>query len=214
MMDNTLLYYTNKLKRLFSKHHTSPKYIKFFHNVISNRRIVVFDTETTGLDTSNDDIIQLAAVEIVKGIPGRSFECYFATNKDLSPTQTIHNISNEQLEQKATDKKEGLSSFLDFISNDALLAHNMIYDYTILNTNLLRVGLNSINKKENPSFCSLTLTRQLCKLPSYRLGNILTSLNIEGNNSHDAMDDTRATVNLALYLKDKISVSDLITMHD
>jgi len=41
-------------------------------------------------------------------------------------------------------------------------------------------------------------------LPSYKLGNILNSLDIEGVNSHDAMDDTKATVNLALYLKDKI----------
>jgi exonuclease I len=44
----------------------------------------------------------------------------------------------------------------------------------------------------------------LCELPSYKLGNILTSLDLEGDNSHDAMDDTKATVNLALYLKDKI----------
>jgi DNA helicase-2/ATP-dependent DNA helicase PcrA len=203
-MNNTFLYYTNKIKRLFSKHHISSKYIKFFHNVITNRRIVVFDTETTGLDTSNDDIIQIAAVEIIRGVPGKSFECYFATDKDLSPTQTVHNISNEHLAQKATDKKEGLSVFLDFVGGDALLAHNMIYDYTILNTNLLRVGLDSVNKKRNPSFCSLTLTRQLCKLPSYRLGDILASLDLEGDNTHDAMDDTKATVNLALHLKKEI----------
>ncbi len=208
-MKNTLLYYKNKIRRLFSKHHISPKYIKFFHNVISNRRIVVFDTETTGLDTSNDDIIQIAAVEIIKGKPGRSVEFYFATDKDLSPTQTVHNISNEHLAQKATDKKEGLSAFVDFIGRDALLAHNMIYDYTILNTNLLRMGLNSINKQRNPSFCTLTLTRQLCKLPSYRLGDIISSLGLEVDNSHDAMDDTKATVNLALYLKDRIKLAGL-----
>jgi DNA helicase-2/ATP-dependent DNA helicase PcrA len=206
-MNNTISYYLQKLKRFFSKHHISLKYTRFFHNVITNRRIVVFDTETTGLDTSNDDIIQIAAVEIIKGKPGKSFECYFATDKDLSPTQAVHNISNEHLAQKATDKKEGLNAFLDFVANDALLAHNMIYDYTILNTNLLRLGLNSINKKRNPTFCSLTLTRQLCKLPSYRLGDIIASLGLEGDNTHDAMDDTKATVNLALYLKEKIEHS-------
>jgi len=203
-MSNTLSYYLQKLKRLFSKHHISLKYTSFFYNVIANRRIVVFDTETTGLDTSNDDIIQIAAVEIIKGKPGKSFECYFATDKDLSPTQTIHNISNEHLEQKATNKKEGLSAFLEFIANDALLAHNIRYDYSILNSNLLRVGLDTVDQEANPLFCTLTLTRQLCKLPSYKLGNILASLGLEGDNSHDAMDDTKATVNLALYLKDRI----------
>ena len=208
-MNNTISYYLKKLKRLFSKQYISLKYTRFFYNVITNERIVVFDTETTGLDTSNDDIIQIAAVEIIKGKPGKSFECYFATEKDLSPTQTIHNISNEHLEQKSTDKKEGLNAFLDFIANDALLAHNIRYDYSILNSNLLRVGLDTVDQKVNPLFCTLTLTRQLCKLPSYKLGNILASLDLEGDNSHDAMDDTKATVNLALYLKDEIKMAEL-----
>ena len=194
----------NELKLLFSGDYSNQKRMQNYYDVITTGRIVVFDTETTGLDTENDDIIQIAAVEIVKGRPGKSFECYFATDKDLSPTQTIHNISNEHLEQKATNKKEGLNAFLDFIADDALLAHNIRYDYSILNSNLLRVGLDTVDKDVNPLFCTLILTRQLCKLPSYKLGNILTSLDLEGDNSHDAMDDTKATVNLALYLKDKI----------
>jgi DNA helicase-2/ATP-dependent DNA helicase PcrA len=194
----------NELKLLFSGDYSNQKRIQNYYDVITTGRIVVFDTETTGLDTENDDIIQIAAVEIVKGRSGKSFECYFATDKDLSPTQTIHNISNEHLEQKATNKKEGLNAFLDFIADDALLAHNIRYDYSILNSNLLRVGLNMVDQEVNPLFCTLILTRQLCKLPSYKLGNILTSLGLEGDNSHDAMDDTKATVNLALYLKDKI----------
>ncbi len=202
-----IIYCINELKLLFSGDYSNQKRIQNYYDVVANGRIVVFDTETTGLDTENDDIIQIAAVEIVKGKPGKSFECYFATDKDLSPTQTIHNISNEHLEQKATNKKEGLNAFLDFIADDALLAHNIRYDYSILNSNLLRVGLNMVDQEVNPLFCTLILTRQLCKLPSYKLGNILTSLGLEGDNSHDAMDDTKATVNLALYLKNKIEKS-------
>ncbi len=206
-MNKMIIYCINELKLLFSGDYSNQKRIQNYYDVVANGRIVVFDTETTGLDTENDDIIQIAAVEIVKGKPGKSFECYFATDKDLSPTQTIHNISNEHLEQKATNKKEGLNAFLDFIADDALLAHNIRYDYSILNSNLLRVGLNMVDQEVNPLFCTLILTRQLCKLPSYKLGNILTSLGLEGDNSHDAMDDTKATVNLALYLKNKIEKS-------
>ena len=43
------------------------------------------------------------------------------------------------------------------------------------------------------------------KLLSYKLGNILKHLNIPGDNSHDAMDDIKAIVNLAIYLKNKIT---------
>lgn len=194
----------SKLRKFLSKSFFSPRYTSLFHHVITYKRIVVFDTETTGLETENDDIIQIAAVEIVEGKPGKSFECYFATDKDLSPTQTIHNISKEHLAKKATDKKQGLRAFLDFVGGDALLAHNVMYDYQILNSNLLRVALDTVDQESNLLFCTLSLTRQLCKLPSYKLGNILNSLDIEGINSHDAMDDTKATVNLALYLKNKI----------
>jgi DNA helicase-2/ATP-dependent DNA helicase PcrA len=203
-MKNILTFAVNEFKLFLSGDYSNQKRIQNYYDVITTGRIIVFDTETTGLDTENDDIIQIAAVEIVKGRPGKSFECYFATDKDLSPTQTIHNISNEHLEQKATNKKEGLNAFLDFIADDALLAHNIRYDYSILNSNLLRVGLDTVDKEVNPLFCTLILTRQLCELPSYKLGNILTSLDLEGDNSHDAMDDTKATVNLALYLKNKI----------
>ncbi len=176
---------------------------------MAHKRIVVFDTETTGLDTSNDDIIQIAAIEIINGDIGASFECFFATDKELSPTQKIHNISNEKLQQKATDKKDGLNQFLTFVSDDSLLAHNTQFDYAILNSNLLRVGLKTIDQKKTPLFCTLTLTRQLYKLPSYKLGNILKHLNIPGNNSHDALDDVKATVNLAIHLKEKIAKLDL-----
>lgn len=179
---------------------------------MAHKRIVVFDTETTGLDTSNDDIIQIAAIEIINGNIGASFECFFATDKELSPTQKIHNISNKKLKQKATDKKDGLIQFLAFVSEDSLLAHNIQFDYAILNSNLLRTGLKSIDQKITSLFCTLTLTRQMYKLPSYKLGNILKHLNITGDNSHDALDDVKATVNLAFHLKKQIE--DLNIIHE
>lgn len=209
IMKDKILYYLNKIKWLFYNHKKSPEYLQSFFDTMVHKRIVVFDTETTGLDISNDDIIQIAAVEIINGKIGNNYECYFPTEKELSPTQKIHNISNEHLKLKATVKKEGLNQFLNFLSNDALLAHNIKFDYSILNSNLLREGLKTIDQKINPIFCSLSLTRQLYKLPSYKLGSILKSLKIEGVNSHDAMDDTEATVNLAFVLKDKIETLNL-----
>ncbi len=201
-----------RIKWLFSSPKINQKYVSSFYDYMSHKRIVVFDTETTGLDTSNDDIIQIAAIEIINGNIGASFECFFATDKELSPTQKIHNISNKKLKQKATDKKDGLIQFLAFVSEDSLLAHNIQFDYAILNSNLLRTGLKSIDQKITSLFCTLTLTRQMYKLPSYKLGNILKHLNITGDNSHDALDDVKATVNLAFHLKKQIE--DLNIIHE
>jgi DNA helicase II / ATP-dependent DNA helicase PcrA len=204
-MVNITQFYFTRIKRFFQSSQIDYQYISKFEEQMTNGRIIVFDTETTGLDTSNDDIIQLAAIELINGKIGQSFECFFATDKPLSPTQTIHNISNEQLKSKSIDKKGGLGQFIDFVGKDALLAHNIQFDYSIINSNLLRTGLDSIDRKKTPLFCTLSLSRQMIKLPSYKLGRILKSLNIPGENSHDALDDVKATVNLAIYLKNQIA---------
>ena len=204
MMKSKISNFLNKVKRLFNSRKQELTCLQDFYYTISQKRIVVFDTETTGLDTLNDDIIQIAAIEINKGIVGRDFERFFATDKDLCKTKNIHNISNETLLQKATDKRKGLNDFIYFLSNDALLAHNIKYDFSILNSNLLHEGLKPVNETNNPIFCSLSLTRQLYSLSSYKLVNILKSLKIKGVNSHDALDDTKATVQLAFVLKEKI----------
>ena len=204
MMKSKIFNFLDKVKRLFNSRKHNLTCLQDFYYTISQKRIVVFDTETTGLDTLNDDIIQIAAIEINKGIVGRDFERFFATDKDLCKTKNIHNISNETLLQKATDKRKGLNDFIYFLSNDALLAHNIKYDFSILNSNLLHEGLKPVNETNNPIFCSLSLTRQLYSLSSYKLVNILKSLKIKGVNSHDALDDTKATVQLAFVLKEKI----------
>jgi DNA helicase-2/ATP-dependent DNA helicase PcrA len=203
-MKSKISNFLNKVKRLFNSRKQELTCLQDFYYTISQKRIVVFDTETTGLDTLNDDIIQIAAIEINKGIVGRDFERFFATDKDLCKTKNIHNISNETLLQKATDKRKGLNDFIYFLSNDALLAHNIKYDFSILNSNLLNEGLKPVKETNNSIFCSLSLTRQLYSLSSYKLVNILKSLKIKGVNSHDALDDTKATVQLAFVLKEKI----------
>jgi len=204
MMKSKIFNFLDKVKRLFNSRKHNLTCLQDFYITISQKRIVVFDTETTGLDTLNDDIIQIAAIEINKGIVGRDFERFFATDKDLGKTKNIHNISDESLLQKATDKRRGLNDFIYFLSNDALLAHNIKYDFSILNSNLLNEGLKPVKETNNSIFCSLSLTRQLYSLSSYKLVNILKSLKIKGVNSHDALDDTKATVQLAFVLKEKI----------
>ena len=184
-------------------------YLKKYYKIITQKRLVVFDTETTGLDAKNDDIIQIAALEIINGKIGKSFEWYFDTDKSLGSAIKVHNISKEILKSKSIDKKTGLTEFVQFLSVDALLAHNIQFDYSILNNNLLRLGLKMIEDNDR-LFCSLAITRQLYKLQSYKLGDILNSLNIEGKNSHNAKDDVEATANLALKLKNRIKKMNLV----
>lgn len=179
-------------------------YLANLSNHYHNGRVVVFDTETTGLDVLNDDIIQIAAIAVVKGVRTAQINFHFATDKSLSPTQKIHNISNEELSKKAIDKKTGLTLFTDFIGSDPIIAHNVIYDYQILNSNLAKVGLAPVYK--NKTFCTLKSSRLVFpEIKSHKLSNLIKELSLEGVNSHDALDDTTATVNLLAKILEKHS---------
>jgi DNA helicase-2/ATP-dependent DNA helicase PcrA len=167
-----------------------------FLSKFNNKRVIVFDTETTGLDTKLGDVIQIAAIEIVQGRVCRTFEVYIDTELDFSEAEKIHHISKDFLIANATDKHTALSDFIDFIDDSALIAHNLDYDYKILNSNLERTGLPAISKKHD-LYDSVEIVKRLYpKFPRYKLEYLLEKLNIKGDNSHNAMDDVKATFNL------------------
>ena len=186
------------------EHRYKQNYLDDFLFLLKNERVVVFDTETTGLDTQNDDIIQIAAIEIIQGKIGQSFEVFINTDRDLTESEKIHHITKDYLNEHAISKTEALSQFVDFIDNDILVAHNLQYDHDILNSNLQREKLSRLSVTIR-SYDSIDLSKRLYpKLPSYKLEYLLEKLGIEGVNSHNALDDVKATVNLILTFENSI----------
>ena len=195
-------YYFYKIKRFIFGNYVDKDNLINFYNHFNYDRIIVFDTETTGLDIENDDIIQIAGVEIKNGKIGNSIMFFLFTDR-LKKYKQVHNISQKIIDTNGVKPKYGLSEFLEFIKDDPIVAHNIKFDFNMLNSNLKRVGLKPIFK--NKLFCSLKMTRQVFpKLKSYKLQNILNTLKVEGVNSHDALDDTKATVNLLFKLSENI----------
>jgi len=183
----------------------SESYLETFQKQLVSKRCIVFDTETTGLDTLTDDIIQIAATEIVNGQIGESFNCYIKTTKNIAETYEIHKISKETLDKQGVDPTIGLEKFLTFIGKDStLIAHNLNYDKTILNANLKRYTDKSLNDYFFNYLDSLTVSKLLFpKLASYKLEHLLNHFQLEGENSHNAIDDVFATVNLVLFLSEQ-----------
>ena len=179
-------------------------FLDSFLENFQNKRVIVFDTETTGLDTENDDIIQIAAIEIINGKLGEIFEVYINTEKDLFKSEKIHKISKNHLNKFAINKAEALQNFVNFVNDGILVAHNLEYDLNIMNSNLYRSGLNGLSKNIK-LYDSIEITRRLYpSLVSYKLEYLLNKLNIEGKNSHNALDDVKATANLILSFENLI----------
>lgn len=182
----------------------NDSYLETFQKQLESKRCIVFDTETTGLDTLTDDIIQIAATEIINGKIGASFNCYIKTTKNIAETYDVHKISQEILDKQGVDPTVGLEEFLTFVGTDStLIAHNLNYDKTILNANLKKYMDKSLADYSFNYLDSLIVSKLLFpKLPSYKLESLLHHFKLEGENSHNAIDDVFATVNLIKFLTD------------
>ena len=112
------------------------------HRYHSGEGFVLFDTETSGLNTFHDDIIEVAGVVWQKGREPKVFQEVLNVNinKINEGAWEIHKIPQEAIE-RARQSSEVLSDFIKFCDNRPLLAHNIRFDYDILNSNLIRSGL-------------------------------------------------------------------------
>jgi len=160
-----------------------------------------FDTETTGLDPQQADIVQLAAVS-----PNLSttteLNLYCQTSQSLADTTQIHGITPQLLAEQGQPIADQLTRFLQFAEQRALIAHNLAFDHAMLSQQLRQHAPEQFDVYlAHERFCSLQLTQQLFPdLDSYALGALLQQFGLEGVNSHDARDDVIAGMHLMQYL--------------
>jgi len=180
-------------------------YLEEFRRCILRERVVVFDTETTGLNRQEDEIIQIAAVEYVAGVRGQTFEVYINTPHELGDSEDIHKISREMLVAQGVSSREGLSAFSDFISDSVLVAHNLAFDIAMVKAGFARHGV-SHDILQNPMFDTLDLSRRVyADLNSFKLVDLIESLHLVGCNTHNAMDDVMVTGELMMHLVENSS---------
>lgn len=165
-------------------------------------KLVLFDTETTGLFFRRDEIIEFAAVtvELVDGVPKltRQYDELVA----LSPggfvppkIQELTGISTQDLRERGLSKERICRDIAELISgNTLLLAYNAHFDLSFLFYLLLRSGDPSILKGKD-KLDLLTVYKDRHSYP-HRLSNAIAQYGLSGKvvNSHRAIDDVMATL--------------------
>ncbi|MFQ5355379.1 MAG: DNA polymerase III subunit epsilon [Mariprofundaceae bacterium] len=112
-------------------------------------RLVVLDTETTGLSHLNGDrMVEIGAIEVVnrKVLSGKKhvFHHYINPERDIPPEVVrIHGIDNARVEKEPTFK-EIAQSFLDFIEGATLVIHNASFDLGFIMNELRLNGFPNI----------------------------------------------------------------------
>ena len=180
-------------------------YVARFNEEYETKEFVFFDTETTGLNVLEDDIVQIAAFKVNKGqrVPGSDFVAFLHTDKEI-PAK-LGDIENPLLEAYANNphysREEGLRMLIDYIGDCPILGHNVNYDYRILQKNVERELHEQVTYD---IFDSLHLIK--CVEPNlrmYKLVFLLEELQLEGKNSHLADEDIAATKALVDYCYQK-----------
>jgi DNA polymerase-3 subunit epsilon len=105
-------------------------------------REIVFDTETTGLDSRADRVIEIGGVELVNRFPtGRNFHVLInPQGREVHPEAlAVHGISNADLADKPFFDAIA-AKFLEFIDGARLVAHNAHFDLGFINAEFERCG--------------------------------------------------------------------------
>lgn len=186
-------------------------YTAEFLRAYNEEEIVVFDTETTGLNVFQDDIIEIAAIRIKGGeVVGEPLDLYIETDKPILPMlgdkeNPMYAIYHEKMSTgELLSPSDALQRFLAYVGTSPILGHNANYDYNILNNNLQRYCKDTMQAHDIRCFDSLKLIRLLApSLHSYKLESLLETFHLAGVNSHQAIDDVKATVSLVRLCAEK-----------
>ena len=118
-------------------------------------RLVVLDTETTGLEPkAGHRIIEIGAVEIVdRRLTGNHYHQYINPERRIDAgAQEVHGITNEFLNDKPLFGAV-VDEFLEFVSGAELVIHNSAFDLGFLNNEL---RLNKSRLKQLEHVCAVT----------------------------------------------------------
>ena len=165
-------------------------------------RLVLFDTETTGLQFSRDEIIEFAAIVVQqqdgKAVVTREYdELVSLTPGNTVPPviQNLTGITTQDILERGLSKTRVCRDIAEMVAgNTLLLAYNAHFDLSFLYYMLLRDGDPMILKGKD-KLDLLTVYKDRRAYP-HKLCNAIEAYGLTGKvvNSHRAVDDVLATL--------------------
>ena len=179
-------------------------------------RLVIFDTETTGLDFRRDEIIEFSAVVIDVADGEARVTREYDNLVSLTPGNTVPpmitnltGISTRDILDRGIPKEQVCRDIAEmFRGNTLLLAYNAHFDLSFLFYLLMRSGDATILKGKD-KLDLLTVYKDRKPYP-HKLCNAIEAYNLSGKvvNSHRAIDDVLATVAVMEAMADELDDLD------
>lgn len=162
---------------------------------------IVLDTETTGLSSFEDRIIEVAAVRYKNGQPMDQFVSLVNPGMPLDPEITrLTGITDREL-KKAPAFAEIAPKVRDFIGELPVVAHNAVFDVDFIITECARAGvkidIKYINTVRMAKWC-------LPPQPDYKLATLIETFGLlDHAQEHRALSDVEACENLYMLCRSK-----------
>ena len=168
--------------------------------------VVVFDTETTGLDPKHDEIVSIGAVK-VRGnriLTSETFEVFLKTTREISKESIeVHGIRPCDLDD-AMAPYEAIGKFLEFIGPRPLVGYYLAFDVAMINRYVKPwLGITLPNRRIEVS--GLYFDKKNSRIPQgnidLRFDKILANLDLPAMGKHNAVNDAIMTAMIYIKLK-------------
>ena len=161
---------------------------------------IIFDIETTGLDSSYDEVIEIGAIKVKNNKIVSKFNSLVKPKNEIDEYITeLTGITNEMVKDAPTIE-EILPDFMNYIGNDILIGHNVNFDINFIYDNLYR---NKFDVLTNDFIDTMRISRKLLpELPHHRLIDLAKYFKIDSINNHRSLKDCEITMNVYENLKE------------
>jgi len=173
---------------------------------------VITDIETTGSIRGKDRIIEIAAIKVRNGEILSTFESM--VNPDITISRQISRltkISNSTVKD-APYIEEVLPQYVDFVGNGIFVAHNSLFDFPFINSEIRRLQIDEL--KYQADICTYRIAKKL--LPHVRargISGLSSYFDYHMENRHRAMPDVLAAHFFLNKFLDTLDESKIDTLH-
>jgi len=185
----------------------------FSANNLNAATFTVFDLETTGASAPPCRITEIGAVKIEAGRITDAFHTMVDPQCPIpSFISQLTGITDEMV-TGAPKFVDVMSSFLGFIGDSIVVAHNAQFDLRFLN---YEIGMiHEEYRLGNQHLCTVQLSKKLMPdLENHRLNTLARHFSIPLVNHHRASDDARATAEIFLNLLDMLSAIGITNLDE
>jgi len=160
---------------------------------------VALDVETTGLDCTKDELLEIGAVHFVKNesgnfVPGRTFHTFVNPGRDIpADISGLTGITSSDIEE-APVPLEAVRAFTEFLGDLPVCAHNAMFDLSFIRMTGFSVDVEKhegYRIKCNPVAVD-TVNLARCLYPDVqnaKLATVAEYLQIENPQAHRAVSD-------------------------